>query len=114
MASMIHAPGGSSRGPPGPHMQLTPLQVPLMHVLPAQHGSPVMPHDWHVPPEQTTSLPVQMLPGQHASPKLPQMAQVFVDVWHASMNPVLALQLPPGQQVSPSPPHVWQVLVASQ
>jgi hypothetical protein len=98
-------------------MQLTPLQVPVMHVAPAQQGWPERPHDSHVDvaPEHTTSLPVHRLPGQHASPMSPQIVQVLVDVWQTSVKPALPLlQLPSGQQVSPSLPHVWQVLVASQ
>ena len=67
-------------------MQLTPLHVPLMHTSPAQQGSPVRPHDWHVDvaPEHTPSLPEQTLPGQHASPMLPQVVHVFVDAWQTS------------------------------
>ncbi len=46
------------------HMQVVPLQVPDAHVLPAQHGCPVLPHDVQYPTESQTCVAVPS--GEHA------------------------------------------------
>lgn len=60
-------------------MQAVPLQVPVVHVPPAQHGSPVLPHSWHceLPATLVHTVPAcgHVLPAQHGSPSLPHDAQ---------------------------------------
>ena len=89
-----------------------PLHVPEVHVPPAQHGSPVKPHEehWGVPPElaHTTPVPVQALPGQHGSPRLP----------HDSQKPPEDTQtcwmVPVGEHEPPMPTHFEGVADVSQ
>ena len=94
-------------------MHMLPLQVPDVHVAPAQQGSPLMPHRVHcdvpVTVAHTVSDSVHVLPGQHGSPSRPHEVHVEVLAWQKS--PELDVDpghVNPGQHGSPSLPQVSQ------
>jgi hypothetical protein len=61
-----------SRQVPSKHSVV--IELPA-HAPPAQHGSPVSPHDWHTPPTHVVSICVHGIPMlQHGSVTLPQEA----------------------------------------
>jgi len=93
---------------------VTPLHVPLKHMAPVQHGSPLNPHDMHDPAEQTVDVvSVHGVPVvQHGSSIPPQMVQVLVVGLQISWNvEVEAGQVLPGQHASPSSPQLVHVPV---
>jgi hypothetical protein len=93
------------------------LQVPLTHVPPVQHGSPLEPQRAHCPVEHTVDVVSVhgVAPVQHGSSIPPQVVQVLVVGLQISWNvEVEAGHVSPGQQGSPSSPQLEQVLVESQ
>ncbi len=91
---------------------MTPLHVPLKHMAPVQHGSPLNPHDMHDPAEHTVDVVlVHGVPVvQHGSSIPPQVVQVLVVGLQISWKvDVEAGQVLPGQHGSLSPPQLVHV-----
>lgn len=66
-------------------MHMPPKQQPLLQVLPAQHGAPVVPQTWHRPEEDeldehtvpAAQRSAPFAPEQHCTPGLPQGEQML-------------------------------------
>jgi hypothetical protein len=111
-------------------LQVLCRQVPVLHVLPEQHGWPVAPHaaQLEVPPRPTERqtrvvVSAHVLPLQHGCPCLPQATHEYDPPGVAAWQRLPPLQVPAVNVVppqhgwlgSPQATHFncWQVVVAA-